>query len=305
MSVMLIKLLKKWFSNQNNAHDYIVSVDEERRACGSAAEADESTGTVVEKKEEISKTNLTEIGNVDSICPYCGGVLTKKPLRKTKCSHCGEYIYVRTRPIDKQRVLVTFDQASEIETQWSNFPISHIYDHIDPKEIEIVKNEYFKRKGIMLSDIDAKWSILNRALLEHSKNADWGLYRNTRLSMGSVLEHNGKTDKALRTYLEVCYIDINGPNNLGGLRDPELLKKFPPFSSEESFLAPALVTKISELSAILHLQHEHIKAVFIDAAGKLFSNLKLAITPIQAWEQFEKVYNAKPSIAVTRSPEGM
>mgnify|MGYP001579576138 CR=1 FL=1 len=34
-----------------------------------------------------------------------------------------------------------------------------------------------------------------------------------------------KLKDALQTYLEVCYLDLNGVNNTGGMRDPELLKE--------------------------------------------------------------------------------
>jgi hypothetical protein len=30
-------------------------------------------------------------------CPTCQGLLAKRPQAKTKCRHCGAFIYVRTR----------------------------------------------------------------------------------------------------------------------------------------------------------------------------------------------------------------
>ena len=303
---MQIKLFKKLFPPQNKEDDNCLSIKDDSVLRTHATKYYESTESIAEEKQKISKPSLTEIGNINSICPYCSIAIIKKPLRKSKCPHCGQYIYVRTRPIDRQRVLVTLDQASEIDVQWTNFPRPYIYDHIEPKEVEIAKNEYFKKKGVVLSDADAKWYFLNRKLLEHSKNADWGLYTNTRLSMASVLENDYRNiEKALHSYLEVCYIDINGPRNLGGLSDPELLEKFPPFSSEESFLAPSVVTKISELSGMLHLKHNDIKTIFMEISGTVFRNLKLPVTPDQAWEQFEKVYNAEPSTILGQSREIM
>jgi hypothetical protein len=61
---------------------------------------------------------LKEIGLVDAICPYCSFALEKKPGRKKKCPDCGSFIYVRTRPIDRERVLVTEAQIAEIDRQW-------------------------------------------------------------------------------------------------------------------------------------------------------------------------------------------
>jgi len=40
-------------------------------------------------------------------CPYCGRSLPKVPAKKTKCAHCGEDMYVRTRPQDGARVIAT------------------------------------------------------------------------------------------------------------------------------------------------------------------------------------------------------
>jgi hypothetical protein len=65
-----------------------------------------------------SDLGLKEIGFVDAICPYCSSALEKKPSRKKKCPDCGNFIYVRTRPIDRERVLVTEEQTAEIDRQW-------------------------------------------------------------------------------------------------------------------------------------------------------------------------------------------
>jgi DNA polymerase-3 subunit epsilon len=63
---------------------------------------------------------LTEVGCLDNTCPNCGAALSFRPGRKTKCPHCGEFIFVRTRPFDRRRVLVTKEQATLIEVEWSS-----------------------------------------------------------------------------------------------------------------------------------------------------------------------------------------
>jgi hypothetical protein len=60
----------------------------------------------------------SQIGNVEAICPYCGGVLEKKPERKKKCPYCKDFIFVVTRPSDVQEVLVRKEQVEEIAEQW-------------------------------------------------------------------------------------------------------------------------------------------------------------------------------------------
>ncbi len=61
---------------------------------------------------------LTAIGNIDAVCPYCDNRLVKKPGRKAKCPHCANFIHVRTRPLDNQKVLVTVKQMEAINEQW-------------------------------------------------------------------------------------------------------------------------------------------------------------------------------------------
>lgn len=72
---------------------------------------------LVDRVDRMAK--LEAVGNVDAICPHCDQPLNKKPGRKKKCPYCGEFIFVRTRPIDGQQVLVTEAQAKKIEEQWS------------------------------------------------------------------------------------------------------------------------------------------------------------------------------------------
>jgi len=61
--------------------------------------------------------DVTAIGNFEPICPYCSTVFKKKPMGKTKCKSCGNFIYVMTRPYDNQKVLIRDEQHKEIEIQ--------------------------------------------------------------------------------------------------------------------------------------------------------------------------------------------
>ncbi len=49
--------------------------------------------------------------------------MPKRPERKTNCPHCGNAIFVRMRPYDRARVLLTEQQASRIEAEWTAFQI--------------------------------------------------------------------------------------------------------------------------------------------------------------------------------------
>jgi DNA-directed RNA polymerase subunit RPC12/RpoP len=73
------------------------------------------------KIPKTPRPKLSEIGCLDNICPHCEQTLEKRPERKAACPLCGNAIYVRSRPFDRQRVLLTEQQASQIEAEWSNF----------------------------------------------------------------------------------------------------------------------------------------------------------------------------------------
>ena len=62
---------------------------------------------------------MEEIGLTENKCPYCSISLTKFPGRKTKCKRCQNYIYVRTRPSDMQRILVTDNEIVRVEELWA------------------------------------------------------------------------------------------------------------------------------------------------------------------------------------------
>jgi DNA-directed RNA polymerase subunit RPC12/RpoP len=62
---------------------------------------------------------LSDIGRLDGVCPYCEKLLTKKPERKTACPYCGNLIFVRSRPFDRQRVLLTEPQTNQVEAEWT------------------------------------------------------------------------------------------------------------------------------------------------------------------------------------------
>ena len=72
------------------------------------------------KKLKIDHT-LEAIGNIDPICPYCNFRLDKKPNNKKKCPNCASIIYVRIRPHDREKVLVSETQAIQIKNQWEQY----------------------------------------------------------------------------------------------------------------------------------------------------------------------------------------
>ena len=228
-----------------------------------------------------TESTLEKIGTTESVCPYCSITLEKKPSRKTKCKACGNFIYVRTRPVDRERVLVTATQVQKIEEQWA--VVSGLHEpYITDKEMyEAERSSLAQKFGREPSSHDVKWSLLNKQLLEHAQNGDWGLYRNARLGMAELLRKEEKLELVLATCLEVCYIDVNGPRNIGGFNSIG----YAPFAMEDSFLAPGVIYEVAELTRKLGLGEGQVLVLFIEIARKSQQSLKLPVSPERAWKQ--------------------
>lgn len=220
-------------------------------------------------------------------CPYCNITLKKIPGAKTKCPNCGEFMFVRTRPKDQNRVIVTKTEADKIDEEWSIISGTHDLFVNEKEKIEQERNVLKNKFGKEPSESDIKWSILNKDLITHSQNGDWGLYRNTRFYMAEILRKEIKLQQALQTYLEVCYIDLNGPNNTGGFKnDPDLLKQLPPFDiNGDTILAPAILDYIKLLIKKLELNKEQVKNIFIKHNTIIENALKLPLSANDAWNK--------------------
>lgn len=224
-------------------------------------------------------------------CPYCNGALQKIPQKKTKCPHCGEFILVRTRPKDNARVVVTKDEADKIDEEWSIIGGWHSEFLSRRQEIEKERQRLRERfGGKEPTDSDIQWSILNKQLNKHSRDGNWGLYRSTRLQMAEVLRKEEKLKEALLTYLEVCYLDLNGPENRGSLTDNELKTEFPPFdpSNGNATLASGIIGRVVCIVKKLNLDNEEVKNMFFKHNSKVEKSLKLPLEVEKCWKKLEK-----------------
>lgn len=141
-----------------------------------------------------TKSRYSEIGNPDAVCPYCNAELSKKPGRKKKCPHCGNYIYVKTRPIDGERVLVTAKQREQLEREWTIQRIRKRWssDWLEAyDEAEIALERQF---GFTPSLSDVLWGVLNRMVFSRTLEGErWWLYQEA-LDALRCLREDGELD---------------------------------------------------------------------------------------------------------------
>lgn len=125
------------------------------------------------------------------------------------------------------------------------------------------------------SENDIQWSQLNKESMEYAKSGDWGLYRNTHLYMAYQLKKEKKYEAALQMFLEVCYLDLNGPNNNGY------------FSPDDEAFAPRIIKFIQIEMRRQKLDISKVKGLFIEHADFVGRAMKLSVDPIAAWSRLE------------------
>ena len=232
-------------------------------------------------KQSFLGKNSKNIGNIESICPNCGKALEIRPSKKKNCPECGRLIYVRTRPSDKEKVLVTESQAEQIEEQWSIVDGTHEFYLAEKKALEDLKREMIAKLGRVPSDNDVRWHLYNKQNLEAACCGNWGQYRYTRFRMAELLRNENRLKGALPLYLEICYLDLNGA--------------FP----EKRILAPEILERISSIVKKLSLIPSDIESEFKSSMKGQYASLDLPFSPDAAWERIES--EIFPSAGISES----
>jgi DNA-directed RNA polymerase subunit RPC12/RpoP len=130
-------------------------------------------------------------------CPYCGASLEKVPQRKTKCPSCGHLIYVRTRPSDKEQLLVTEDMAKQIDSEWAALTDQRKYERvlrnagIDAREYDTAKRELTKKFGEPPGPRDIVWGVLNNHLAVAAGRKDWHNMKMLYFELAAILWEEG------------------------------------------------------------------------------------------------------------------
>lgn len=237
---------------------------------------------------------LKPLGEINC-CPYCKQGLLKTPSRKKKCPHCGKYIYVRTRPLDRRRVLIRENQREDVEREWKKY--------YEEKELrQLLQDKAFQKEKQRLSEelgrdptlAELKLVVANKQMVAYAARRQWGLFRNCKLTIAKTLEKEGNLKDALSIILEVCYLDINGANNVmtfDGKAMPYAESEklgIKDFNTRFAFFAPAIITWIKKWIESLNLSEHDAKVLFIKTNTKNKPFNKMPVNPHEAWELLRK-----------------
>ena len=223
-------------------------------------------------------------------CPSCGSVLAKIPGAKTKCPHCGIYMFIRTDPSTNSRVVVTAERAEEIEDEWAKINGTWEERQEEKRRFADTKEQLTKRfNGKIPSDNDIKWSLLIEDSVKHSSMQNWGLYRNVIFQMGEILRKENKHSGAIEKYLLVCYIDTCGPNNIS---TPIGQKSngwgVTPFSEKQAFLAPGVIERIQKSAKRMNTDLEDLKEVLSEIGVTYKDGIPFTLSTEESWKKILK-----------------
>lgn len=244
---------------------------------------------VLEESAPGASGLLAEVfSRTEPVCPYCGTTLEKMPGRKKKCPGCSNYIYVRSRPDDGKPVLVKDVEHSIVEAYRQvqrSISDGGLFEENDLPQARAALRKQF---GHEPSEGDVFWRLFNEKSMELAKYRNWGLYRNLRLTMAQHLITEQRDAAAMQMFLEVCYLDLNGPTNRGDMDpDPELESMFPTWDPERGMEPDYAASGAADLANSASLGIDDIREKFYETARKLNASLKLPVSPEDAWSELE------------------
>lgn len=235
---------------------------------------------------------------ISSLCPYCNTKLTKLPQTKKKCEFCKESISVRTRPLDKKKILLREDQIKEFEIEKENYyrnksanKIIANFKERYPSEFSVFNNNV-DNPEIITSERDTVFKIIDREGNDHYNNLEMGLYRNSILIKGDFLFENQDYFAALQHYLLVCFIDLNGPKNVGTNQiSPQLFKEyagFDPTNDVNTRFAPGVIAYIKNIANKLSLSIDDIQNIY-RGAQFLILNRDFPLDYLEKWNDIKEL----------------
>ncbi len=127
---------------------------------------------------------------------------------------------------------------------------------------------------------DSEWQRLSQKRMDYAAARRWARYRTATLRMAQLRNRQGRLEDALVTYLELCYIDLNGAQNPGaawGMPAHDL-------DPDRSFgLGPLIVKRVQGMARELGYDEARMQVEFMATASVMHRSLELPVTPEDAW----------------------
>lgn len=220
------------------------------------------------------------LGTIAQACPNCGVLLPTLPTRKTRCKSCGLFMYVRTRPQDGLRVLLTEQDAQAVEAQWHQYEEEKAQITPRPEQtMAEIRGALHKQFGRPPSEPDVLWRVFNSELIRFSSTESWALYTHVLFEMAELQRAQGREGAALDIYFQAVHLAMNGPRNI----DRELVRAGYPRFSPPGFVPETYLRRVVRAQRVLGLSAEQLKAMYLATASRASSELKLPLPAESTW----------------------
>ncbi len=213
-----------------------------------------------------------------TVCPYCRAFVEKPPDYRGICQRCGQTYYVRTRPGESWTSLLTARQVAAVEENRATQPQLAARQEAHEEERSSRFNWFWT-----YSTAEGQWRTLKRSATLHARDGNWLLYRNARYGMAELRRKQGRLREALDLYLEVWYLDLNGPHDCWGVVAARRVYETVPFSPDQGLTTPAVSRWVNRVSVRLDLERAQLERLFLDIALRAYRTLNLPLTPQEAW----------------------
>lgn len=111
---------------------------------------------------------MGEIGNDSSTaaavahCPYCAAELKRRPQRKSSCKSCGATIFVKARPGESEKLLLTEAEAVALEAEWrQHYQERATLGHVECLRLSVDAFNQCRSARPDLPVRDIIWGLLN------------------------------------------------------------------------------------------------------------------------------------------------
>jgi hypothetical protein len=227
------------------------------------------------------------IDSREAICPNCQGALKKVPGSKTKCPLCGEFMFIRTDPHTRIRVVVTEAGAEQIDDEIAKLNGTWEDRLKEKKKIAKAKAELTKKfGGVEPSKEDLEWNLAIKDSIEYAKKHWWSSYALNQNKKAEMLLKRGKQKLALELFLQVAYLEHNGvQESEADAASRKMMAEigFKEFDPDKANLPPYSMSDVKVLIKELNLNLDTVESLFVAEMKKLKLG-KLPISPEESWK---------------------
>jgi hypothetical protein len=223
----------------------------------------------------------------------CSKTLKREPNRKTVCAS-SKKTYLHAGPGERREVRMT--QAEDVEHERAIKRELEELPEAERERFERIRTAQREKHGKETPEqLHSALHTIRRYVYERQgldgiKEGDFARFRNARLGMALLLEEEAEKDgeklrKALATHLEVCYIDLNGPQySTTGERERS---NETPFEPRQSLLTSGIVDITNVYIERLGLTRAETEALFHKHNSKHLSGLTMPLSIDEGWNQLE------------------